>query len=57
MMHKIEYIESEEGDWEEIILDGNQFAVGHKLYGDDWVNLIEEITNIKVVRTIIPLEE
>ena len=52
-INEIVFKESEEGDWQEIFIDGEVFTANHTLYPDDWIELIEKITGIKVIREII----
>ncbi len=52
-LNVIEYLETEDGDWEEIILNGKTFASNHSLRANDWINLIEKITGIQVIKRVI----
>lgn len=54
---RIEYIEDDEGDWRELILNGETFAANHSIRSSEWIALIEEITGIEVIVTNIPCED
>lgn len=40
---KVEYWESEHGDWERIIVDGQIHYDGHRARAEDWISLLEKL--------------
>jgi len=41
--HKVELVQSFEGDWQTLYLDGEQFAEGHRIDNDYWMDLLKEL--------------
>lgn len=48
-MKKIDVVQSFEGDWQSIYIDGERFADGHRIDKEWWMDLIRELRpDIKV---------
>lgn len=40
---QIELIKCDSGDWEVLKINGRIFAENHRLYNDDWINLLNKL--------------
>jgi len=57
MTHKIEFVTTSEGDWQEIVLDGTTFASNHSLGAYDWLSLIKKLADVNVIEMELTEEE